>query len=136
MKLVVFLFLFAVFGCIELVPCSTWRERMQKYSGKRHSIHRNFAIIYRYIFNKKKPFTALLDCEYSISSDHIFVDYFPLEEMERSLELETVTQQQNYTQKIHFYIIGRDQIKFRLSQRQTLDSNEMLRFGKVSNLKI
>ncbi|XP_037043447.1 uncharacterized protein LOC119079571 [Bradysia coprophila] len=101
MKLVIFMFLVTILACIDSVPCSTWRERMQKYS-------------------------ALLDCQYFLSTDSYFNDYFPLEEMEGNFQLDASN---NGSRTLRFYIIGQNQIKFRLSQTESSDSsNELLRF--------
>lgn len=60
-------------------------------------------------------FQALVDCQYYVTSENKYVDYFSIDELAKTVN-STILQ-------IKFSTISREMIKFRLSQNDTIESD-------------
>ncbi|XP_031637202.1 uncharacterized protein LOC116349759 [Contarinia nasturtii] len=89
MKLTIkFLILLGIWSAAYSSSCSHWKKRMQKYG-------------------------ALVNCEYYITSEDTYTDYFPLDDVAKM--------NSNGTRQIRFFVLSQSMIKFKLSTNDTIN---------------
>lgn len=107
MKLLIFLFVVIFVQCtISYSASVNWKNRMRKYSGVYY--FKQPLIIFLFFLIKKFCFTELLNCEYYLTSENVYKDYFKLDNGQN------YTDYTNHTQ-YRFYTLSRNAIKFALS---------------------